>query len=114
MIVNRHRGEVKAQLDGKPFVLCLTLGALAELESRFGVDDLNALTERFGTGRLAAADLTRIVGAGLRGAGHLIEDGEVQTMQIEGGATGWARLVAELLEATFGEPASDNPSHPAP
>lgn len=104
MIINRHRGEVKAILDGKPFVLCLTLGALAELESRFGVDDLSALTERFSTGRLSAADLTRVVGSGLRGAGHLVEDGEVLSMQIDGGATGWAKLVAELLEVTFGAP----------
>ena len=107
MIVNRHRGEVKAVLDGKPFILCLTLGALAELEAMFAVSDLSALTERFATGRLSANDLIRIVGAGLRGAGHLVDDAEVQSMQIEDGATGWAKLVSELLTATFGEPSGD-------
>ena len=44
----------------------LTLGALAELEAAFGAADLVALTERFGSGRLTARDLTRIIGAGLR------------------------------------------------
>ena len=37
--------------------LVLTLGALAELEAAFGADDLVALAERFGTGRLKARDL---------------------------------------------------------
>ena len=33
MIANRRRGEIAAELDGKPFRLCQTLGALAELEA---------------------------------------------------------------------------------
>ena len=48
--------------------------ALAELEDAFGADDLVALTERFATGRLKARDLTRIIGAGLRGAGEAVSD----------------------------------------
>jgi hypothetical protein len=104
MIINRHRGEVKAVLDGKSYVLCLTLGALAELEALFSVQDLTGLTERFASGKLSALDLTHIIGAGLRGGGHQIEDGELATMQIEGSAAGWAKLAAELLEATFGVP----------
>ncbi len=57
--------------------LVLTLGALAELEAAFGADDLVALAERFGTGRLKARDLIRIIGAGLRGAGEAVSDDEV-------------------------------------
>ena len=30
MTVNRRRGEIAAELDGKAYRLCLTLGALAE------------------------------------------------------------------------------------
>lgn len=100
---NRHRGEVGALIDGEPRVLCLTLGALAELESAFGADDLGTLVERFAGGRLSAHDLTRIVGAGLRGAGHVFSDEEVAAMTIEGGARGFAALVSELLAATFAE-----------
>ena len=33
--VNRRRGEVAARIDGKDYTLCLTLGALAELEDAF-------------------------------------------------------------------------------
>jgi hypothetical protein len=61
-----------------------------------------ALTERFGAGRLKAQDLIRIIGAGLRGAGESVTDDEVAHMAIEGGAQGYVRIAAELIEATFG------------
>ncbi|MGN6118018.1 MAG: GTA-gp10 family protein, partial [Nitrobacter sp.] len=40
---NRHRGEIAAEFGGRQRTLVLTLGALAELESAFGADDLVAL-----------------------------------------------------------------------
>jgi Phage tail tube protein, GTA-gp10 len=101
---NLHRGEIDATLDGRPFRLCLTLGALADLESAFGSDDMLALAERFSVGRLSARDATRIIGAGLRGAGHDIDDASVSRMRGEGGASGFVDVVARLLAATFGTP----------
>lgn len=101
-MVNRHRGEIAAELDGKPRTLVLTLGALAELEDAFGAQDLIALTERFGRGRLAARDATRILAAGLRGAGEDVTEDEVARMTTPGGAAGFARIVGDLLAATFG------------
>ena len=71
-MVNRHRGEIEAVLDGRTFRLCLTLGALAELEAAFGDEDMLALATRFEKGRISARDCVRIIGAGLRGAGHEI------------------------------------------
>jgi hypothetical protein len=103
-MANRHRGEIDARLDGKVYRLCLTLGALAELESAFGDADMLALAERFEKGRLSARDCQRIIGAGLRGAGHEIEDDAVGAMQAEGGAAGFVDIVARLLAATFGAP----------
>lgn len=99
---NPHRGEIEAILDDTPHRLCLTLGALAELEQAFGAEDLLALAERFGTGRLSSRDAIRIIGAGLRAAGHLIEDTAVAGMKAEGGAAGYIDIVARLLAATFG------------
>ena len=101
-MVNRHRGEVEAILDGCPHRLCLTLGALAELEHAFGDEDMLALAERFGRGRIAARDAIRIIGAGLRGGGSAIGDDAVANMQADGGAAGFVAIVARLLEATFG------------
>src|SRR5690242_1951865 len=103
---NRHRGEIEADIGGVRRRLVLTLGALAELEDRFGADDLVALTERFSSERLKARDLTRIIAAGLRGAGETVTDDEVGAMTAAGGAQGFVRIAAELISVTFGEPDS--------
>ena len=101
-MVNSHRGEIEAVLDGKPHTLCLTLGALAELEGALGVDDLVALAERFGRGRMTAGEAIKIIGAGLRGGGHPVTDSQVAAMQADGGAAGYVDIVARLLLASFG------------
>ena len=101
-MANLHRGEIDAVLDGQPLRLCLTLGALAELESTFGNDDMLAVAERFARGRLSARDAVRIIGAGLRGAGHQVTDDAVARMRAEGGAAGFVDIVSRLLSATFG------------
>lgn len=111
---NPHRGEIEADLDGSRVTLCLTLGALAELEQRLGEADLLALAERFEKGRIGAADAIAIIGAGLRGAGHDVRDEAVARMRANGGATGLIAIVARLLAATFGgdgqgEGAEQNP-----
>lgn len=99
---NRHRGEVAATFDGETRLMCLTLGALAELESGFGVANLSELAGRFEAGRLSAGDIIRIVGAGLRGAGNRLSDEDVAGMSTEGGAAGFARIATELLWVSFG------------
>jgi hypothetical protein len=113
---NAHRGEIEARLDGKPYTLCLTLGALAELEHAFGHEDMLALAERFQSGRLSARDAARIIGAGLRGAGHDVPDEAVAGMQADGGAAGFVDIVARLLSATFGgvRPCGSDPMAPPP
>ncbi|SMF48974.1 Phage tail tube protein, GTA-gp10 [Xaviernesmea oryzae] len=99
---NRRRGEVEAVIDGERRILCLTLGALAELETAFAAGDLNGLAERFASGRLKSADMIRVIGAGLRGGGNLFSDEEVAAMAVDGGIAGYARILGDLLAATFG------------
>lgn len=101
-MANIRRGEIEAVMDGRPRVLVLTLGALAELEAAFGVADLMALAERFERGRLGARDAARILCAGLRGAGEDVTLSDVERMRVEDGAAGFVRIVAALLAATFG------------
>lgn len=114
-MVNRHRGETEAVLDGKNYRLCLTLGALAELEHAYGDEDMLAIAERFESGRLKASDAMRVIGAGLRGAGYDISDEAVSAMNVDGGAAGYVRIVADLLNATFPAPDPRNaPAGPAP
>ena len=102
MTANRRRGEISAELDGKEYRLCLTLGALAELEAAYAADDLGALVERFSRGRLSALDMIRVIGAGLRGAGNDVSDEAVGTMRSEDGAAGFAAVVSDLLTTAFG------------
>src|SRR5215813_9573505 len=102
-MANRHRGEIEAEIGCTRRRLVLTLGALAELEDAFEAADLVALTERFGSGRMRARDLTRIIGAGLRGAGENLSDEDVASMAVGGGAQGYVRIASQLIAATFGE-----------
>lgn len=112
---NRRRGEIEAVVDGERRILCLTLGALAELETAFAADDLTDLAGRFSAGRLKAGDMIRIIGAGLRGGGNLFSDEDVAAMAVADGLAGFARIAAELLQATFGTgEAAPNPPLPHP
>ena len=98
---NSQRGEIDAVLDGQTRTLCLTLGALAELETALQAPDLLALAERFETGHLSAADAIAVIGAGLRGAGGTETDADVAALRFDGAATQSTHLVAALLEAAF-------------
>ena len=100
-MANRHRGEIEAELSGKTYTLCLTLGALAEIENAYGGEDLIAIAERFEAGRISATDAIRVIGAGLRGAGNAIGNDDVAAMTVVGGAAGYLDVVVRLLKATF-------------
>ena len=68
MAVNGVRGEVTARLAGAERKLCLTLGALAEIETELGCDGLTDLAERMRA--LSARDLETVLAALLRGGGE--------------------------------------------
>jgi hypothetical protein len=93
---NRRRGEVLVNIDSAPRILCLTLGALAELEDAFAVPNLSDLGSYFSNGKFTANDIVHIIGAGLRGGGNLYTDDDVRCMSIEGGAVGLAQAAADL------------------
>ncbi len=60
-LANTARGEVTVRLGGHDVRLCVTLGALAELEGYFQVSGFEALAERLkGVG---AADLLAVLSA---------------------------------------------------
>jgi hypothetical protein len=99
---NKHRGEIAAVFSDKPYRLVLTLGALAELESTLASSNLMALAERFSSGKLSAHDLIALIGAGLRGAGHDVDNEKVASLTHEQGAVGFANVASALLSITFG------------
>ena len=68
MATNGARGEVVAVLAGAERRLCLTLGALAEIETGLELDGLSGLAERMRA--LSARDLTVVLASLLRGGGE--------------------------------------------
>ena len=110
-MANKHRGEIEAELGGRTWRLCLTLGALAELEDSLGEPDIMSLCQRFEKGRLRALDAIHLIGAGLRGAGNEVSDDEVARLAAANGAVTYVGIVAKLLEATF-VPESDTQDTP--
>ena len=90
-------------LGGRRYALCLTLGALAELEDAFGAADLPALAERFASGRLSARDLLKLFAVALRGGGHALADEEVAALALDpGGVEALAEALGDCLAAAFG------------
>ena len=88
-------------LNGEPHVLCLTLGALAELEAALDTGSLVALVERFETGAFSARDLLALLGAALKGGGSSVPPEALAAAQITGGAQEAARVAARLLALSF-------------
>lgn len=66
--MNAVRGEVSVELAGARRRLCLTLGALAEMESGLEVAGMEALAER--VARMSAGDLMVVLAALLRAGGE--------------------------------------------
>ncbi len=68
MAANGVRGEVSVLMAGAERRLCLTLGALAEIETELGCEGVVGLAERMRA--LSARDLQTVLGALLRGGGE--------------------------------------------
>ena len=90
--VNAARGEVLLEIDGRPRRLCVTLGALAELEGAFDVASLAELGERLA--QLTASDLITVIAA-LSG----VSTAEIAHADIDPKAA--ANAVAEAFRAAF-------------
>lgn len=99
MSVNGARGEVSLEVEGAPRKLCLTLGALAEIETAFGCKELRELDMRMRA--LSARDLVVVLGALLRGGGEAELALRIGELVIAPGAA--ARAVADAFRLGLGE-----------
>ena len=100
-MANPHAGEVRLVVDGRPRVLKLTLGALAELETRLEADSLADLVARFEGADLRAGDVLHLICAGLRGGGWSGDLPDLLTAEIEGGPVGAAEAAARAMVLAF-------------
>jgi hypothetical protein len=103
-MANPYAGEVALTLDGKRYVLKLTLGALAELEAGLETDTLVAMVERYEVGNFSTSDVLRLVVAGLRGGGWNGGYDDILTAEISGGPLAAARVGAALIARAFTVP----------
>lgn len=67
-MTNTARGETSFLAAGEKFVMRLTLGALAEIESGLSLANLASIAERLK--QLSSSDLAIVAAALLRGGGH--------------------------------------------
>ncbi|MBI1239060.1 MAG: gene transfer agent family protein [Alphaproteobacteria bacterium] len=92
-MANGARGETRIEIAGRSYRLCLTLGALAEIETAFGAGSLGALDERLGNP--GARDVIAILAALLRGGGEAVSDEDVAAMPLS------MREAASAIAAAF-------------
>lgn len=93
--MNGARGEIGAVLAGTERKLCLTLGALAEMETGLGVAGMAALAERLRS--LSAGDLMVVLAALLRGGGEVELAGALAMAPVDPKAA--AEATARAFEA---------------
>jgi hypothetical protein len=97
-LLNAARGEVALTIDGSPVRLCLTLGALAELEAAFGGADLGALAQRLAAPR--AQDLLVLLAALAKGGGTPLTPTQVAGARID--PVEAATAIAAAFDQAFG------------
>lgn len=90
---NGARGEATVQIGGVERRVCLTLGALAEMETALGCAGVSALAERLRAP--SAGDLGVVLGALLRGGG----EAEAETLAAGAGFAEAAEAVARGFAA---------------
>lgn len=90
------RGDVSLLVDGVELSLCLTLGALAEIETAFGCNSLSELQVRLK--QLSAGELSKLLMILIRGGGGAGD--EALLARVTPGAA--ARVVAEAFHAALG------------
>ncbi len=96
---NRARGEVLLAIDGRERRLCVSLGALAELEAAFDAVSFADLGERLA--QLSAADLIVVLSALTAGGGEPMTTAQLAGAQIEPRAA--ASAVAMAFQVAFDE-----------
>ncbi|MGC0225554.1 gene transfer agent family protein [Pseudooceanicola nitratireducens] len=101
---NPYAGEVTLVIDGRPHVMRLTLGALAELEESLGAGSLMALIQRFEDAEFSTRDVLALIVAGLRGGGWQGRAADLLQADIEGGPVAASRAAARLLTLAFALP----------
>ena len=93
-LANGARGETVLHVDGRPLILCLTLGALARLETAFSVRTMRELEARLRD--LSGSDLLVVVSALIMGDGQSLTPEDLAKAHIDPAAA--ASAIARAFE----------------
>jgi Phage tail tube protein, GTA-gp10 len=91
---NAARGESVLHVDGRPLILCLTLGALARLETAFCVRTMAELEARLRD--LSGSDLLVVVSALIMADGESLTPDQLAKCHIDPAAA--ASAIAQAFE----------------
>src|ERR1700761_7856088 len=80
-MTNTARGEASFLANGEEFVMRLTLGALAEIESGLNVSSLTDLAARLK--QFSTSDIASVAAALLRAGGHDVTANDVLALPID-------------------------------
>ena len=100
-MANAIRGEIESDLFGEPLVFCLTLGALAEIETHFHAESLAQLLARFSKGDLSSKDVLVILSAAARRQNDAKNISGFAHSPLNGGLERAVTLVSDLFAACF-------------
>lgn len=96
-MANRARGEVAVCIGDAEAILCLTLGALAEVQAALEARTLGEIAARLSSA--SPADMLTVLGALLRGGGQ--EELAAQCSVLPVSPHQAARWIAEAFEAAL-------------
>jgi len=74
------RGESTVTIDGEEYTLCMTVGALADIQDHYDIDDMTELSRRMASPRVG--DLLVMLWALLNGGGADITLAEVKRLEV--------------------------------
>lgn len=94
---NSKRGEVAFEIDGKTYKLCLTLGALAALETAFATENIEQLGAKLKA--ISAKDLLVVLAILLEAGGNHFALEDLSKARID--AKSAALAIAQTFEAAF-------------
>ncbi len=104
-MANKRRGEVEFKVNKKTYILCMNLGAMAELEDAFDLESIADLPEVFKSGKVRARQIIQLLGALIRGGGSDITDQEIGEFDLDAVEAFGAAMEAINMQGGEREPA---------
>jgi len=80
-MVNHIRGEIELSINGKVHILCLTLGALAEIEAGLDLSCSSQLSDRLK--KISAKDVLVLLSALLTGGGNPVSIEQLRILPLD-------------------------------